>query len=37
MYDRIKFGYVRDMILGLPEVKWGIYPFGGATAKLVAH
>jgi len=20
---------------GLPEVKWGIYPFGGATAKLV--
>ncbi len=22
---------------GLPEVKWGIYPFGGATAKLVAQ
>ena len=22
---------------GLPEVKWGIYPFGGATAKLVSQ
>ena len=22
---------------GLPEVKWGIYPFGGATSKLVAQ
>ncbi|MEQ8234936.1 MAG: enoyl-CoA hydratase/isomerase family protein [Gammaproteobacteria bacterium] len=22
---------------GLPEVKWGIYPFGGATAKLIAQ
>jgi enoyl-CoA hydratase/carnithine racemase len=22
---------------GLPEVKWGIYPFGGATAKLVTQ
>jgi enoyl-CoA hydratase/carnithine racemase len=22
---------------GLPEVKWGIYPFGGATGKLVAQ
>lgn len=22
---------------GLPEVKWGIYPFGGSTAKLVAQ
>ena len=22
---------------GLPEVKWGIYPFGGATSKLIAQ
>ena len=22
MYDRIRFGYVRDMILGLPDVHW---------------
>lgn len=22
---------------GLPEVKWGIYPFGGATVKLIAQ
>lgn len=28
---------VPDARFGLPEVKWGIYPFGGATAKLVAQ
>ncbi|MGR8948845.1 MAG: enoyl-CoA hydratase/isomerase family protein [Gammaproteobacteria bacterium] len=26
-----------DARFGLPEVKWGIYPFGGATSKLVAQ
>lgn len=28
---------VPEARFGLPEVKWGIYPFGGATAKLVAQ
>ena len=26
-----------DARFGLPEVKWGIYPFGGATSKLVSQ
>ena len=26
-----------DARFGLPEVKWGIYPFGGATSKLISQ